>query len=130
GGKSNNKRTMFKGALLGGLLLGLCAMVINLALWGTFSEVFNIEMPMLYVAGNVSSKVQFIYCIIIFFSIYTTAVGGAFGFFSRIISQWNRKSKVFITFMVIIALLLSRIGFSNLVKYLYPIEGYLGLFLL
>src|SRR5699024_8164839 len=110
--------------------LGLCSLTINLALWGELGEVFNLEMPMLYVAGSVSPTFQLIYSLIIFFSIYTTAVGGAFGFFSRIITKWNKKSRIFIVLMVIFALVLSPVGFSNLVKYLYPIEGYLGLFLL
>ncbi|MCR1899771.1 hypothetical protein NSA47_12360 [Irregularibacter muris] len=130
GAQAEDKDSIKKGAIFGGLGLGLCALAITLALWGVIAEGINMEIPMLYVAEKISPKIQGLYSIMLFIGIYTTAVSSAFGFIGRIVDIHNKKAK-FLSFAVMFfTFLLSNIGFSNLVKYLYPIEGYAGLVLL
>lgn len=130
GGKIKDKNTLIKGAVLGGLALGICCLLINLSLWGISKEVSTIEMPMLYIAGKISPIIQFFYIIALFISIYTTAVGSSFGFIRGVMNTTRGKSKFFIIKIMLLAFLFSNVGFSNLVKYLYPIEGYMGIILL
>ena len=67
---------------------------------------------------------------------YTTAVGSLFGFTSRIsnakkVSVIHRNKWVLIVvFTSIMAFFASSFGFSNLVKFLYPVVGYGGILLL
>ena len=43
------------------------------------------------------------------------------------ISNNERKQKIYILLLCIISIIFSNFGFSNLIKVLYPIFGYLGL---
>ncbi|RBP46821.1 hypothetical protein [Garciella nitratireducens] len=130
GGKIKNKNLFIKGSILGGLTLGICCLLINFSLIRIAKQVSTIEIPMLYIAGKISPLIQFVYICILFMSIYTTAVGSAFGFINRILNTTNKYSKLFTIGMMLIAFLFSNVGFSNLVKYVYPIEGYIGILLL
>lgn len=127
-----DKKAVINGAILGGLGLGLGAVMIDLALSSNISEIANLEVPMIYIAGKMSSHVQTIYAVVLIAEIYTTAVGSLYGFVSRFtnIKKNKIKSKLIIAVTSIAALLASQFGFSNLVKYLYPFVGYLGVVLL
>lgn len=130
GVNGGNKKAIQKGSMLAGISLGICAIVITLCLWGAIEKIIYLEMPMLYVAGRLHPILQLIYILVLFISIYTTAIGCSYGFISRIALKDCRGSQFIIIGFICFALLLSRIGFSNLVKYLYPIQGYAGLILL
>lgn len=121
-----------KGALLGGLGLGIGSIMIYLALSGSISEISNLEVPMIHIAGKISYTIQIIYASVLIAEIYTTAVGSLYGFVSRItdIRKFSLKNIMIVLEITIAALLASQFGFSNLVKYLYPIEGYGGIILI
>lgn len=129
---AKNKRTIRNGAILGGLGLGIGSIMIYLALSGYVPEIAKLEVPMIYVAGGISPIVQIGYAIVLTAEVYTTAVGSLYGFVTRITdmqkSPFNRR--IIVIGSTIAALLASQFGFSNLVKYLYPIVGYGGIILL
>lgn len=130
GVNGRNKKTIRRGSMLAGISLGTCAIVITLCLWGAIENIIHLEMPMLYIASQLHPILQLTYTLVLFLSIYTTAIGCSYGFISRIVKKNCRNSKFIIIGFMFFALLLSKIGFSNLVKYLYPIQGYAGLLVL
>lgn len=132
GAKVQNKKTIKNGAILGGLGLGIGSIMIYLALAGNISEIITLEVPMIYIAGSISFIVQIIYAVVIIAEVYTTSVGSLYGFVARVtdIEKYPIKGKWMIIGSTMVALITSQFGFSNLVKYLYPIVGYGGIFLL
>jgi len=132
GRAAEDKKALRNGAILGGLGLGLGAIMINLALSSYASEIAELEVPMIYIAGKMSTNIQTAYAVVLIAEIYTTAVGSMYGFTSRFIdiNKNPNKSKLIIAVTTISALLASQFGFSNLVKFLYPIIGYCGVVLL
>ena len=132
GVKAKDKKVIRNGAILGGLGLGLGSIMIYLALSGNIAEVEGLEVPMIYIAGKISSIVQIIYTVVLIAEVYTTAVGSLYGFVSRFIAieKSPAKGRLLVIGSTIAALLTSQFGFSNLVKYLYPIVGYGGIILL
>jgi len=132
GVKAKNHRTIRNGAILGGLGLGLGSMMIFLALSSDISDIRNLEIPMIYIAGRISPLVQIIYAVVLIAEVYTTAVGALFGFTSRLtnIEKEPHQARYIIIISTIVALIASQFGFSNLVKYLYPLVGYGGILLL
>ncbi len=129
---ARNKKTIRRGALLGGLGLGAAAFLIYLALSGNLAMLSRVEVPMLYLAGGVSSALKIGYAVVLAAEIYTTAVGSLYGFAARFTNA--RKSPLqagwIIVIVTVAAFWASQLGFSNLVRYLYPIAGYGGLLLL
>lgn len=132
GVKTRNKKAIRIGALLGGIGLGIGSIMIYLALSGNIQENVKLEVPMLYVAGGISSIVQIGYAIVLIAEVYTTAVGSLYGFVSRMTSRKKSPNirRIIIIGTSLVALLASQFGFSNLVKYLYPLVGYGGIILL
>ncbi len=132
GVQARSKTAIRNGAILGGIGLGIGSIMIYLALSGHIQNIQKLEVPMLYIAGGISSVVQIIYAVVLIAEVYTTAVGSLYGFTSRItnMSKNPRKSKIIVIAATLIALVASQFGFSNLVKYLYPVVGYGGIVLL
>ena len=132
GAEAKDRRTVKLGASLGGLGLGLGSVMIFLALSANLSEIINLEVPMIYIAGKISYPVQLAYTVVLIAEIYTTAVGSLYGFISRItdIRKFSLNSVLIVTLTTIAALLASQFGFSNLVKYYYPLVGFGGIIFL
>ena len=129
---ARDEKAIRHGAMLGGLGLGISSIFIYLALSGNMADVAALEVPMIYIAGSISKALQFFYAIVLIAEIYSTSVGSLFGFVSRLTGEDTPRKKV--RWMVIgitaAAFAASQVGFSNLVKYLYPLVGYGGIALL
>lgn len=132
GAEAKGGRALRLGSVLGGLGLGAASLAIFLAMSGNIPGILRLEIPMIYIAGRISTGMQFAFALVLIAEIYTTAVGSLFGFVSRFsISKGPRgKRAAFTAGATAAALLLSKIGFSNLVKYLYPLIGYVGIIFL
>jgi len=132
GVKARDKKAIRNGAVLGGLGLGLGSIMIYFALFGNIKEIQELEVPMIHIAGGISSVVQIGYAIVLTAEVYTTAVGSLFGFVSRITDMQKSpaKGRALVIGASVAALAASQLGFSNLVKYLYPLVGYGGIALL
>lgn len=132
GAKAENKKAIRNGAILGGLGLGIGSIMIYLALSGYVDEIAGLEVPMIFIAGGITSIIQIVYAIVLTAEVYTTAVGSLYGFVSRITSlnKSTTKDRIIVIASTIAALVASQFGFSNLVKYLYPLVGYGGIVLL
>lgn len=132
GSEAKDNKSIRNGAILGGLGLGLGAIMIYLALSTNIILFSQFEVPMIAVAGKISYTFQIVYAVVLIAEIYTTAVGALYGFTSRItIMQRNPlEGRLLIIIVSINALLASQFGFSNIVKYLYPAFGYGGIIFL
>lgn len=132
GNEAKNKKAIWNGAILGGFGLGFGSVMIYLALSGHIANIERLEVPMIHIAGSISPILQVVYAIVLIAEIYTTAVSSLYGFTSRIIDMQRTpiKGRYIVIGSTAIALLSSRFGFSNLVKYLYPIVGYCGVVIL
>ena len=132
GVEAENKRAIRNGSILGGLGLGIGSIMIYLALSGNTQHIANLEVPMIFVAGKISYTAQITYAVVLTAEVYTTAVGSLYGFISRItdIKRNPSKGRIIVAVSTLAALLASQFGFSNLVKYLYPVVGYGGIVLL
>lgn len=130
GAKAVSRRAIKTGAALGGLGLGIGALSIHLAILRNFNSVSDLEVPMAFIAGSISYTIQIIYSVVLIAEIYTTAVANLYGFSARITDTEKHGARSIITATCIFALIASMLGFSTLVKYLYPIVGYGGVLLL
>ena len=89
-------------------------------------DITKLEMPAVYVISNMIKGVSLAYGFIILGSIFTTSISLGTSFLQNVTK--NKKSYTQIAvIMCITSILISKIGFSNLVNLLYPIFGYLGL---
>ena len=84
------------------------------------------EIPLLFIANRIDKKLCFLYGIAILLAMLTSAMSAGFGFMQNI-SNNEKKQKVCLIVLCIVSVLMSDYGFSNLVRTLYPVFGYVGL---
>jgi len=131
GAVAADRRAVLRGGALGGIGLGAASVMIFLALSVSQAESGGFEVPMLYLAGQISPILGILFALVLLAEIYTTAVGSLYGFCARLRAggQQNAAPKVIIG-TAGVAFLASLFGFSNLVRYLYPLQGYGGILFL
>jgi uncharacterized membrane protein YkvI len=119
-----------KGAIWGGVGLGLGAATIFLAMLVNMPQAARFEIPMIFVAGKISPLVRFLYALVLFAEIYSTAVGSLYGFVVRFSTPQSKKLKIMAGGVCLASLAAAQWGFTNLVRILFPLVGYAGLFML
>lgn len=118
-----------KSALAGGIALGAGILAINLAMLLT-PESFGYPIPMSYVAGSISPLAGTGYVLVLLAAIYTTAVGGLYGFCARLTYPALPRFKIMSVGVTAVAVIASAVGFTNLVRFLYTGVGVAGFLLL
>jgi len=90
-----------------------------------FVNIQNVELPTVYIASQLGGTFKYICGFVILGAIFTTAASSGFGFLNNI-NVKDKKLYYFISFsMCLLAIILSNIGFSSLLNFLYPILGIL-----
>lgn len=121
----SRKRIMFVSIISTGIIF-ILSLMIFLLLTNINIDFSNIEMPMVYVIKKRFLNISFVYGFIISSAIFTTAVSIGVSFLNNVSKNKKDYNKIafFICFMGVI---ISNIGFSNLVKVLFPMFGYMGI---
>ena len=121
-----NKKQIKAISIISGAIVFLLAISIFLWLTNINISFDNLEMPAVYVIDIKFPNFTWIYGIVILLSIFSTAISIGISFLKNITR--NKKSyPQFVGIMCISGALISNIGFSNLVKMLFPVFGYLGI---
>lgn len=113
-------------SILTTFIILLLAIILFLLLIKVDVDITKLEMPIVYVVSNMFRGLKTVYGFIILGSILTTSISLGTSFLQN--TSKNKKSYTQIAIiMCITSVLVSQIGFSNLINLLYPIFGYLGL---
>lgn len=121
-----NKNQVANISIITSIIVILLSISIFLILIKVDVDINKLEMPAVYVVSKMAKAFKNIYGFIILGSIFTTAVSLGNSFLQNV--SKNKKSYTQIaTIMCITSVIISEIGFSNLINFLYPIFGYLGL---
>lgn len=108
------------------IILILSISIFFLLLNANIKEIENQEMPIVYIISNYFNKYKKIYAFIVLASIFTTAISVGIGFLQNISKNSNSYPQ-FVLFMCITSLLMSNIGFSKLLNFIYLVFGYIGI---
>lgn len=122
--KSKKQTTII--GMISAIIISIISILIFLLLTKVDVNIENLEMPSVYVVSNMLEILEYIYGFIILGSIFTTTISLGVSFLQN--TSKNKKSYTQIALiMCITSVIVSKIGFSNLVNMLYPIFGYLGI---
>ncbi len=112
------------GGFLGGLGLTFILITSHLALI-TIPNVTSYSIPMAEIIKIIGTLIHFLFVLVVYGEIYTTLIGNVYGI-SRKLSGKETPKRTVIIYILIICYFVSLIGFDSLVKYLYPLFGYIG----
>ena len=125
---STNKKNSILGGLFGGGAFLIAVMILNFGLLANIKDVYNLEIPSLFVAATISPVFGNIFSILLLLGIYTTAVPMLYTVCNKISS--NSKSMAYrITAVVtaIVSIFGGQLSFSTMISIIYPISGYAGI---
>lgn len=108
---------------------GILSILVLISILILKSNVVNSDLPYLQISSHIN-KFIYIFCFVcIFLGIFTTLISTT-KILSNTVRQNNSKnSELFCAFIVVgISYLISLIGFSNIVSYLYPVIGLVGFY--
>ena len=112
------------GSALGGLLLALLTFILIFALSKDMAFTQSMDLPMLAYSARLGKVANILFGTVLFFAIYSAATSTYYGFSTKI--KETPKKKYILIVGAIIGGCVGLTGFSTLVAYLYPTEGYIG----
>lgn len=131
GRTARSQREAAAGGLLGGVAFSLACMIVGLGLLANIEGVAGTEIPMLFLAGEISPVLAAGISVMILIGIYTTAIPLLWTVSSRFFedrtSGFRYSTLVLAGAGILIGLILP---FSQMVNIVYVINGYVGVLLL
>jgi uncharacterized membrane protein YkvI len=112
--------------------IGLCslAFLYNQSLLLIGNEIFLYEIPLFAILRYLPEQILLGVSFVLWIAIYTTAVSGVFGLVMRFKETIHWPQWVIAGLFIVMIIPLTKFGFANLVKILYPLYGVLNLFIL
>jgi uncharacterized membrane protein YkvI len=123
------QRTGRIGGVLGGALLCLIALVLNTAIFMFYPGPAESELPVLGILGRYGALAGNLYAVLLWLAMLVSAATSGFCFIDRVGSKVRLDRRLLTILLCGAAVPLSTLGFSKLIASIYPVFGYLGLFL-
>ncbi|WP_297437177.1 transporter [uncultured Clostridium sp.] len=125
--KYGNQKTMIKGICIGAGILTFLCIAINMMLLVNQPHIYEYEIPLLYVADRFGKPIQIMLMGIILAEMFSTEVSDVYSIGQTLKQTFKIDFKKAVIGIVLLALPISLIGFSNLIETIYPIFGGLSL---
>lgn len=122
---AENRKTAFRGAIIGALCLGFLTLILLRALLSDMAYSSMLDLPMLGFSTRISKPLSMVYAIVLYGAVYQTAASTYYGFSTKLPN--NKYKKPIIVIGAIIGFVIGLTGFKTLVEYLYSIQGYIGI---
>ncbi|SEO40893.1 Uncharacterized membrane protein YkvI [Amphibacillus marinus] len=130
GNQIKSKQEVMFTSIASGLVLSVLSLIYLTSLKKISEHIERFDMPLYALLQQFSGIIVLSMTLFIWLAIYTTAVIGMIGLIARIEVQIALSKKTIAFWLAIFILPLSFIGFKTLIQYLYPLYGYLNLYLL
>jgi uncharacterized membrane protein YkvI len=121
-----NKKSIVVISIVCSLITMLLAFSIYSLLLRECGEIFELEMPLIEITSEFGTTFKYMYGFVIATAIFTSVISTGYSFLKNVSTSKKNYNNISII-MCITGIAISNIGFSNLVKVLYPLFGVLGL---
>jgi len=118
------------GGILGGTVLCLITLILNTTINLFYPKFTTGEIPMLDIVEKYSRILSYVYTLVLWLAMLVSAVNSGFCLAERVSSKLNINIKLITVIACIAVIPLSCVGFSGLIASIYPMFGYIGLFML
>lgn len=118
---------LFRAAVIGGTVLGFMLLVVHTAMLGHWQDVLHLDVPILVITDTWNEWLQLFFVFVLFSEIFTTLISNVFGIGQQIRELVPVSEQRIYLVLFLSALVLCLVGYSELLMFLYPLFGYLGL---
>ncbi|HEX2952885.1 MAG TPA: hypothetical protein VHR47_02740 [Bacillota bacterium] len=125
-----DERILRWGGWIGGLGLGLTALLFHLALLRTPNGLFQSELPLFPILARWGGWARGIYAFVLWGELFTTYIANIYGLVQRWGEIRSPSYRWRLILVVIASILIGQFGFAPLIQKVYPIFGLFSLLLL
>lgn len=129
-GEQLNTKAARLGGILGGLLISILLFVATGAMFVKVEQVGALPLPMLAIVDEIHPLLGDFMSVVVLGMIFNTGLGMYYSLASRISDGQGGHFKRNYMVLIILGFGLSFLGFKELVEMIYPLIGYMGIFLL
>ena len=130
GGNFLDSREVGIGGIVGGFVVLFLLAVLVGSMYLTVDVVLDSEMPTLTMITDIHPSLGVFMALAIYGMIYNTAIGMFYALAKRLTRGRPQSFYRVYVITVLIGFVLSFIGFSNLIGWVYPILGYMGILMM
>ena len=116
--------------MLGGLIYGVLLIVSAVTLFLTVETIGGDDVPMLSIINELNPVLGQVMAVVIYGMIFNTALGMFYALGRRLTATRPGRFRPVYVAAVLVGFVLSFVGFRELVGYVYPVLGYMGLLLI
>ncbi|MCX7885263.1 MAG: transporter [Caloramator sp.] len=118
-----NKNTFIKGCILGSIVLTVISFIISYSILLYYPDSFNVEIPNLYIAKQFGIILPFFLTIVIWLEMLSTEISNIYSLCKRVSYSTKIPYRISVLIIVAVSIPFSFLGFTNLIKFLYPPFG-------
>ncbi|WP_018297953.1 YkvI family membrane protein [Corynebacterium lubricantis] len=118
------------GGLLGGVIYLILLMLLAFALFFEVELVNGVDMPVLTLINEIHPILGILTAIAIYGMIFNTAISMFYALGKRLTKRQPKRFYPVFLVACLLGFVLSFIGFQDLIGFVYPILGYMGIFLI
>lgn len=122
-----NKTALRSGLVLGSIGLTILGLMINFMLLLNVPNIYNYDIPLLYIVHRFGTVVQIMLLIIIWLEMFSTEVSDIYSLSKTLQQAFKIPYKKAVILILFIDILVSRLGFANLIQHVYPFFGAISL---
>ena len=126
GGTVTDRKVAGMGGVLGGIMLGVLILLINVTMFVKMDVVAGVDMPTLELAQQIHPAVGVLMAVALLGMMYNTAVGMFYAFTVRFVEPSHKFFKPAVVLVGLEGFGASFVGFTDLVGKVYSTMGYLG----
>jgi len=130
GRQSTSEKPLIAGGIIGGLGIGLLLFLSFSSLAVRMPGIQHAEIPMIALLQGMGRGIPLLFSLLVFAEIFSTLVANVFGLAEQLRLVTRLRSSTLIIGILVICYLISFIGFSSLLRFLYPLFGQLVVFFL
>lgn len=125
--ESSDRKNFINGCIIGSLVLTLVTFIINSSIIIYSPQSLHTEIPNLYVAKEIGGILPLILTITIWLEMFSTEVGNLYSLSMRIKHSLRMPYITSLLIIMLASIPVSFVGFSNLIRLIYPAFGAVSL---
>lgn len=118
------------GALGGAIGLGAMLCAVTITLFAHYPQALAYQVPMGYIASRFGYAWQWMFVFVLWGEIFSTLVGNVYAVGAQFAGSTPHRMPIATAVILLLALAMSQIGFSNIVHYGYTLFGWASLTML
>lgn len=129
GAASKNQMISKKGIMFGGIIFTILLLLMTAGLIANLEIANQADMPTLMMANEIHPGLRILMTVIMVGVMFNSVIGVLYPFLTRFTKSYSVNYRIMLGVSLILAFILSFVGFVDLVNFFYPIFGYIGIFI-